>query len=216
MKQVIVGMLWVLLAGWAAAQQYPPEDFPAQLPTKQQKTTKVPSIDNATDNAFPGGPDTAGESSSKEAKPAGESSSKETKIDLSAPIGDAKAHPNSGVADGVLELRSYNPHKAQKAIEVGDFYFRRDNFRAALNRYQEALQWKPDDAEATFKSAESLEKLGRLQEARARYEAYLKLLPDGPHAKEARKALAKLPAPVPETARHPQPAFAPAAVPPKD
>jgi Flp pilus assembly protein TadD len=124
-------------------------------------------------------------------------------------MGDAKAHPNSGVADDVLELRSYNPQKARKAIEVGDFYFRRDNYRAALNRYQEALQWKPDDAGATFKSAASLEKLGRLQEARARYEAYLKLLPGGPHAKEARKALDKLPAAVPEAARHQQAAGAP-------
>jgi len=202
MKQLIVGMVWVLLAGWAAAQQYPPEDFPAQLPAKRQTNTKFPSTDNVPPRSLDA---------------AGESSSKETKIDLGPPIGDAKAHPNSGVADDILELRSYNPHKAQKAIEVGDFYFRRDNYRAALNRYQEALQWKPDDAEATFKSALSFEKLGRLQEARARYEAYLKLLPDGPHAKEARKAISKLPAPVPEAARQPQAASsAPAGVPPKD
>jgi len=197
---VIVGLVWVVLAGWAVAQQYPPEDFPAQLPTKQQKTQKTQKTQKlpSTDNEFPLGPDAAGESSSKD-----------TKIDLSPPMGDAKAHPNSGVADDVLELRSYNPQKARKAIEVGDFYFRRDNYRAALNRYQEALQWKPDDAEATFKSAACLEKLGRLQEARARYEAYLKLLPDGPHAKEARKALDKLPAAVPEAARHQQAAGAP-------
>jgi Flp pilus assembly protein TadD len=195
MKQVMVGMVWVLLAGWAAAQQYPPEDFPAQLPAKQQQTTKLP----ATDNAPPRSLDAAGESSSKD-----------TKIDLGPPIGDAKEHPHSGVADAMLELRSYNPHQAQKAIEVGDFYFKRDNYRAALNRYQEALQWKPGDAEATFKSAESLEKLGRLQEARSRYEAYLKLLPDGPHAKEVRKVLAKLPASLPEAARQPPAAAAPA------
>ncbi len=188
MKQVIVGVVWFLLAGWAAAQQYPPGDFPAQLPGKQQKTTKLPT----TNNAPPGSLDAPGESSSKD-----------TKIDLGPPIGDAKEHPSSGVADEVLELRPYNPHKAQKAVEVGDFYFKRDNYRAALNRYQEALQWKPGDAEATFKSAESLEKLGRLQEARAKYEAYLKLLPEGPHAKEARKALSKLPAPLPEAGRQP-------------
>jgi Flp pilus assembly protein TadD len=184
MKRVIVGMVWVLLAGWAAAQQYPPEDFPAQLPAKQQKTTKIPS----TDTTFPG-------------DATGESSSKDTKLDLRPPLGDAKTHPNSGVADDVLELRSYNPHRAQKAIEVGDFYFKRENYRAALNRYQEALHWKPDDAEATFKSAESFEKIGRLQEARAGYEAYLRLLAAGPHAREAHKALSRLPAPVPEAAR---------------
>jgi tetratricopeptide (TPR) repeat protein len=189
MKRVMVGMVWVLLAGWAAAQQYPPEDFPPQLPTKQQKTTKLPSEDSAPPRLL---------------GVTGESSSKDTKLDLRPPLGDAKAHPNSGVADDVLELRSYNPHKAQKAIEVGNFYFKRENYRAALNRYQEALHWKPDDAEATFKSAESFEKIGRLQEARAGYEAYLKLLADGPHAREARKALSKLPAPLPEAAGRPQ------------
>ena len=72
---------------------------------------------------------------------------------------------------------------------------KRGNFNAALNRYQEALQWKPKDAEATFKSAQSFEKLGRLQEARTSYEEYLKILPDGPHSRDARKALDKLPNP---------------------
>jgi Flp pilus assembly protein TadD len=202
MKRVMVGMVWILLAGWVAAQQYPPEDFPAQLPAKQQKTTKLPPEDSAPPRLL---------------GVTGESSSKDTKIDLRPPMGDAKAHPNSGVADDVLELRSYNPHKAQKAIEVGDFYFKRENYRAALNRYQEALHWKPDDAEATFKSAESFEKIGRLQEARAGYEAYLKLLAAGPHAREARKALSRLPSPLPEAAAHPQPAdSAPAAGTPKN
>ncbi len=198
----MVGMVWVLLAGWAAAQQYPPEDFPPQLPTKQQKTTRLPSEDSAAPRLLGA---------------AGESSSKDTKIDLSAPMADAKAHPNSGVADDVLGLRSYNPHRAQKAIEVGDFYFKRENYRAALDRYQEALHWKPDDAEATFKSAESFEKIGRLPEARAGYEAYLKLLAAGPHAREAHKALSRLPAPVPAAARGQQAAdSAPAAGAPRN
>jgi len=160
------------------AQQVPSGDVPAQLPAKQQTAAKPP----ATDNAPPRSSDETGESSSKD-----------TKIDISAPRSDAKEHPNSGVADEVLELRPYNPHKAQKAIEVGDFYFRRENFRAALSRYQEALQWKPGDAVATFKSAQSFEKLARFQEARTNYEAYLKILPGGPQSQEARKALSKLP-----------------------
>ena len=178
MQRAMIGVLWLLLPACAVAQQFPSGNFPAQLPAKQQATAKPPS----TENTPPRSSDETGESSSKD-----------TKIDISAPRGDAKEHPNSGVADEVLELRPYNPHKAQKAIEVGDFYFRRENFKAALSRYQEALQWKPGDAVATFKSAQSFEKLARFQEARANYQAYLKILPDGPQAKEARKALSKLP-----------------------
>ena len=178
MRRVLIGVLWFLLSACAVAQQVPSGDVPARLPAKQQTVAKPPS----TDNAPPRSSDETGESSSKD-----------TKIDISAPRSDAKEHPNSGVADDVLELRLFNPHKAQKAIEVGDFYFRRENFRAALSRYQEALRWKPGDAVATFKSAQTCDKLARFQEARANYEAYLKILPDGPQAKEARKALSQLP-----------------------
>ncbi len=186
----MIGIVWILLAGWAAAQQYPPEEFPAQLPSQpQQQTKKLP----ATDNTPPRSLDETGESSSRD-----------TKINLNPPMGDAREHPNSGVADEMLKLYSYNPQKARKAIEVGDFYFRRDNFKAALSRYQEALQWKPNDAEATFKAGESCEKLGLSQEARARYQAYLKLLPEGPHAKAAQKALSNLPQAAPESAKQPQ------------
>lgn len=190
MKRMAIGIVWILLAGWAVAQQYPPEDFPAQLPSNQQpKTKKLPSTDNTPPRSL---------------DETGESSSRDTKINLNPPMGDAKQHPNSGVADEMLKLYSYNPQKARKAIEVGDFYYRRDNFKAALSRYQEALQWKPDDAEATFKAGESFDKLGRPQEARAQYQKYLKLLPEGPHAKEAQKALSNLPQAAPESAKQPQ------------
>lgn len=121
-----------------------------------------------------------------------ESSSKDTKIDLSPPSNDQKEHPDGGIADDVLEFRSYNPHKAMKNVEVGDYYFKRKNYRAALSRYQEALEWKPGDAEATLRIGRALEKLDDSENARLAYEQYLKILPDGPYALEARKALERL------------------------
>ena len=79
-----------------------------------------------------------------------ESSSKETKVDLSPPKGDASAHPHSGVADDVMEMHPYNPMKAMKDVEEGDYLFRRKNYHAAISRYREALDYKPHDAVATF------------------------------------------------------------------
>src|SRR4051812_19537527 len=80
-----------------------------------------------------------------------ESSSKDTQIDLSPPKGDSSAHPNSaGVADDVLELHPYNPMRAMKDVEVGDYHFKRQNYGAAISRYREALEFKPHDAIATF------------------------------------------------------------------
>jgi tetratricopeptide (TPR) repeat protein len=91
--------------------------------------------------------------------------------------------------DSVTELHPWDPHKAQKDVEVGNFYFKRQNYRAALSRYCEALQYKPNDAIATFRVAEALEKSRDLAGAQAYYEAYLKILPEGPFASQSKKAL---------------------------
>jgi tetratricopeptide (TPR) repeat protein len=133
-------------------------------------------------------------------KDIGESSSKDTQTDLNPPDDDAKVHPKSSAAvaeadtspGGIGEFRSWDPHKAAKDIEVGDFYFKRKSYRAAEERYREALTYKKDDAVATIRLAISLEKLGVLDDARAEYESYLRILPHGPEAAEAQKALNRL------------------------
>lgn len=128
----------------------------------------------------------------------GESSSKDTQIDLSAPPDDAKTHPQSSDAlmdatvGSVGEFHSWDPHKAAKSVEVGDFYFKRRNYRAAEDRYREALSYKDNDAIATFRLAVCLEKLERPDDARAEYESYLRILPHGPEAETARKAVERL------------------------
>jgi tetratricopeptide (TPR) repeat protein len=130
----------------------------------------------------------------------GMSSSKDTQIDLSPPADDAKAHPGSsdvlmdegsGTADK-NQFRYWDPHKAAKDVEVGDFYFKRQNYKAAEDRYREALLYKENDAVATFRLAVCLEKQDRPGEAQQEYESYLKILPEGPEAKKAEKAIARL------------------------
>lgn len=127
-----------------------------------------------------------------------ESSSKDTKVDLRPPMGDAASHPSSGIAEEVLEVYTWDPHKAEKHVEVGDFYEKRKNYQAAAARYREALKWKPNDATATIKLAKTSEKLGKLDDAREAYESYLKILPRGPFAEESKKALERLPKPAEE------------------
>lgn len=124
------------------------------------------------------------------------SSSRDTIIDLSPPRDDAKAHPESQdaveEATGVQEFHQWNPMKAMKDVEVGDFYFKRKNYRAALARYQEALEFKSNDAVATFRLAQCQEKMNDPDSARDNYAAYLKILPGGPFAEEAKKSLERL------------------------
>ena len=92
----------------------------------------------------------------------------------------------------VQEFHPFDPHRAAKDIEVGDFYFKKKNYGAALDRYREALFYKPNDASANFRMAQAFEKLARLDEAAEHYQEYLKILPNGPQAEEAKKALEKI------------------------
>jgi tetratricopeptide (TPR) repeat protein len=120
-----------------------------------------------------------------------QSSSEQTRVDLSPPKADELAHPDGGFGDAT-GVHEWNPLRAMKDVEVGDYYYRAGNYKAALSRYHEALEYKPRDAVATFKLAQTMEKSRRFDEARAEYKAYLAILKDGPSAAEARKALRRL------------------------
>ncbi len=128
------------------------------------------------------------------------SSSKDTRIDITPPKDDIKNHPNSSVpsADSdeapsdTEEMHPWDPHKAAKDVEVGDYYFKRKNYKGALERYKDALVYKPNDAVANFRLAECEDKMGNSTDATQHYEAYLKTLPEGPFAADAKKALDRL------------------------
>ena len=181
LRVIAVLMFSVCLAPWAAAQveQLPPSDKgPGQ-------SEAPPRYDHD--------------------KEAGESSSRDTKIDISPPKDDDKNHPLSSTAvsdaeveaapSDIQEFHPWDPHKASKDVEVGDFYFKRRNYRAAEDRYREALLYKYNDAVATFRMAVCLERLERVDEARQEYESYLRILPHGPQAEEAKKALDRIKGP---------------------
>jgi tetratricopeptide (TPR) repeat protein len=139
------------------------------------------------------------EKSADSARAAEESSSRDTRIDLTPPKDDQKNHPLSSTkidADespsDVEEMHPWDPHKAAKDVEVGDFYFKKKNYKAAIERYKDALIYKPNDAIAQFRLAESLDKTGKSGEAVEHYQEYLKILPHGPYSEDAQKALSRL------------------------
>lgn len=174
-----------LLAATSVAQDSPDKTAPDK--TTQEKA--------AQDKTAPPPPE------------ADESSSHATRIDLSPPKDDAKNHPSSKAAlenldiplapdnadtSGIQEFHPWSPMKAMKDVEVGDFYFKRKNYKAALERYKDALYYKDNDAVASYRLAVCQEKVGDKTEAKKYYAQYLKILPDGPLAKEAHAALERL------------------------
>jgi tetratricopeptide (TPR) repeat protein len=189
----------LLAVGIAAAQNSSPS-----VPAKPQKQDSNSSDKSPKHNPNLAPPSSDHVDASSLPDDIGDSSSKETQIDISPPPNDAKEHPQSGAAltdegssadGGPMEFHPFDPHKAAKDIEVGDYYFKRKNYLGAESRYREALVYKENDAVAMFKLGTCLEKLNRPDEALTEYESYLKILPNGPEAAEARKAIERLKTP---------------------
>jgi tetratricopeptide (TPR) repeat protein len=84
---------------------------------------------------------------------------------------------------------------AWKSVEVGDYYLVKKKYRAALSRYQEAVQTDPDYARAYLGMGRLYDRLGLSQRALDNYQKYLDLLPSAKQAEEAHevhKAIARL------------------------
>jgi Tfp pilus assembly protein PilF len=119
----------------------------------------------------------------------GESSSKDSQIDTS---GRSAAEEPAAPAEDESVLKPWDPHKAAKDVEVGQYYLKLKNYRAALERFNHALTYKANDAEAIFGLAITQEKLDLLSLADQNYRKYLAILPNGPRSKDAQDGLKRV------------------------
>jgi tetratricopeptide (TPR) repeat protein len=177
MREFIVSLALGLLVNFVAAQPSGQSDSGSQQSQSSSSSDRDKSRERSAE--------------------AGESSSRDTRIDLNPPKDDAKDHPKSpevlpDAGSDVGEVHAWNPYRAVKDDEVGDYYFKEKNYKAALARYQDALDYKPHDAIANFRMAQCYEKLNQPDQAIVHYHEYLRILPDGPYSKQAKKALEKL------------------------
>ena len=196
-QSLLVFILGFGFAVWAqdlpksadSSQKSQASDSSQQKPQARTPNLEPPRSDSVNINSLPNDP--------------GQSSSKDTQIDLSPPVDDDKTHPKSSEAvqdaegsdltdEGSGALHPWDPHKAAKDVEVGDYYFKRKNYKAAEDRYREALFYKDNDAIATYRLAICLERMGLPDEARREYESYLQILPHGPEAEASQKAIDRL------------------------
>ena len=87
-------------------------------------------------------------------------------------------------------MYSFNPLQATKEVQIGDYYFKKKNYRASAKRFSEATKWNPTYAEAFLRLGESEDKLKDSAAARQAYTKYLELAPDAKNADVIRKRLA--------------------------
>lgn len=86
---------------------------------------------------------------------------------------------------------SFNPLEAQKDLQVGNYYFRKGDYKAAKNRFREATLWNPSYAEAFLRLGESEDKLKDKAAAEQAYNKFLELAPTGKEAETVKKKLAR-------------------------
>jgi cytochrome c-type biogenesis protein CcmH/NrfG len=106
---------------------------------------------------------------------------------------DDELPPDEDAASAAAnEKVAFNPVQSKKFVSVGDFYFKKNDFKAATQRYRDATRYNDANAEAWLKLGESEEKRGSPKNARAAYEKYLQLAPNAKNASEIKKRLDKL------------------------
>jgi tetratricopeptide (TPR) repeat protein len=82
-----------------------------------------------------------------------------------------------------------NPLESERNIKVGNYYWHKGNFRAALQRYERATKYNPSSADAFFKVGEAEEKLKNKDAAKAAFQRVIQIAPDSKTAHEAKKKL---------------------------
>ncbi len=162
-----------------AAPQSPSQNKTGdQNPFPQEQSEKAAHTAQEPDNPNPAPPSNGDENYS---------SSRVKGLDM--PAADAaSAAPVPSVGASL----PYNPKLARKDAEIGDFYMESGNFKGAYDRFLEANRSDPGNAEAVYGLGESARHLDRRDEALRNYRLYLAALPNGPHAKEIRKAMKEI------------------------
>jgi tetratricopeptide (TPR) repeat protein len=84
---------------------------------------------------------------------------------------------------------AFNPLEAERDVKIGDFYFKKGDYKAAASRFREATKWNPAYAEAYLRLAKSEEKMKDQPAAREAYAKYLELAPDAKDAADIKKKL---------------------------
>jgi tetratricopeptide (TPR) repeat protein len=105
---------------------------------------------------------------------------------------DSDLPPDEDAANSAQETYVFNPVKAKKDIEVGDQYFKKGDYKAAVLRYRDATKWNEGSAPAWLALGKAEEKRGQVNAARAAYEKYLQLAGNAKGAVEVQKKLEKL------------------------
>ncbi len=104
---------------------------------------------------------------------------------------------DTDVAEGKTDAdtarkKEYSPLKADDSLKKGNFYFKQKDYAGAIVRFQEAIEYQPDLAEAYVALGKVYEKRGEKEKALAVYKRFLKDFPQSTKAAQFQDLCARL------------------------
>ena len=87
---------------------------------------------------------------------------------------------------------AFEPFKAEKSVEIGMFYLKKKNYDAAIERFLDAVRFKPGFARQHFLLGQAYEGKGEFEDAITHYTAYLEILPNADNASKVRMKIDSL------------------------
>lgn len=128
--------------------------------------------------------------------PQPESTSKPAEVPSPAPAkSPAKQnakHKNDTATQNAPGQPAWDPLRAEKDLEVGQYYMKKGDLDAAIDRFQDATAAKPGYAIPFRYLAEAQEKKGLKKQAIKSYQRYLDLYPHAEDGDKVRKKIDKL------------------------
>jgi tetratricopeptide (TPR) repeat protein len=118
----------------------------------------------------------------------------------SKPAGEAPAPPpksppkqnKDSATQNAPDQPAWDPLRAEKDLEVGQFYMRKGDLDAAIDRFEDAAKAKPGYAVPFRFLGEAQEKKGMKKQALKSYQRYLDLYPHAEDGDKIRKRMDKL------------------------
>ena len=88
--------------------------------------------------------------------------------------------------------KPFNPHEAEKSLKIGDFYFKKKNYEAAIQRYLEAIQYQPTLVAGYEALGRAYERNGEGEKAATVYKDFIQKNPSSPRVTDFQSKIQRL------------------------
>lgn len=182
------------------AERQAQQNSPPPAPKAATSSSRTNPSSSSKDNPFP---EAQSQAAAKKAEPESSQTTGSSQVGSSAPA-SGYSSSNAHLPPPELGQGKLSPHEKADTftrdqtqdgrigndLQVADLYMKNGNYHGALLRYQDALQYDPQNDTALYGVANSMCKQNLTAEAMARFKSYAKSNPQGQYAVKAEHMLA--------------------------